>query len=108
MSSAEATIVRDEPVSFGGAAGMSPDQGGIPTRTALLSPMLRRRLSDEADWALPALGAAGIAVFARTPGDRLEVLRGLKDGETVIANPGDVREGMKVDPVPAQLVTQAR
>lgn len=41
-------------------------------------------------------------------GDRLEVLRGLKDGETVIANPGDVREGMKVDPVPAQLVTQAR
>ena len=39
----------------------------------------------------------------RDYGDRLEVIRGLNDGDTIIANPGDVaREGMKVDPVPVQ------
>jgi RND family efflux transporter MFP subunit len=38
----------------------------------------------------------------RDYGDRLEVVNGLREGETVVQNPGDVvREGMKVDPVPA-------
>ena len=36
----------------------------------------------------------------RDYGDRLEVISGLREGETVIANPGDIaREGVKVDPV---------
>jgi RND family efflux transporter MFP subunit len=35
----------------------------------------------------------------RDYGDRLEVLRGLEPGDTVVANPGDVSEGMKIDPV---------
>jgi signal transduction histidine kinase len=46
----------------------------MPAHKALLSPALRSRLREEADWALAALGAAGIAVFARTPGDRLKPL----------------------------------
>ena len=34
-------------------------------------------------------------------GDRLEVTRGLSEGQTIIANPGDVvREGLRVQPVP--------
>jgi RND family efflux transporter MFP subunit len=38
----------------------------------------------------------------RDYGDRLEVLSGLEEGDTVIQNPGDaVREGMKVDVVAA-------
>lgn len=37
----------------------------------------------------------------RDYGDRLEVLTGLEEGDILIANPGDVSEGMKVDPVPA-------
>ena len=37
----------------------------------------------------------------RDYGDRLEVLTGLDEGDTLIANPGDVSEGLKVDPVPA-------
>ena len=37
----------------------------------------------------------------RDYGDHLEVLGGLSEGETIIANPGDVvREGLQVDPVP--------
>lgn len=37
----------------------------------------------------------------RDYGDRLEVLSGLEDGDTIIENPGDIaREGLKVDPVP--------
>ncbi|HEY2011907.1 MAG TPA: efflux RND transporter periplasmic adaptor subunit [Bryobacteraceae bacterium] len=37
----------------------------------------------------------------RDYGDRLEVAGGLKDGEMVVANPGDtVREGLEVQPVP--------
>jgi len=33
-------------------------------------------------------------------GDRLEVLSGLKDGDTIIENPGDyARDGIKVEPV---------
>ena len=37
----------------------------------------------------------------RDYGDRLEVLSGLNEGETVIPNPGDLaREGLKVDPIP--------
>lgn len=37
----------------------------------------------------------------RDYGDRLEVLSGLQDGDTVIANPGDiVTEGAEVNPVP--------
>lgn len=36
----------------------------------------------------------------RDYGDRLEVLRGLEDGDTIIPNPGDMaREGLKIDPV---------
>jgi len=39
----------------------------------------------------------------RDYGDRLEVTGGLQEGETVVVNPGDVtREGVKVNPVPAQ------
>jgi RND family efflux transporter MFP subunit len=42
----------------------------------------------------------------RDYGDRLEVLSGLQEGETIIANPGDIaREGMKVEAVP---VTEKR
>jgi len=38
---------------------------------------------------------------ARDYGDRLEVASGLEEGQSIIANPGDVaREGLKVDPVP--------
>ena len=37
----------------------------------------------------------------RDYGDRLEVLNGLNEGDTIIQNPGDVvRENMKVDVVP--------
>jgi hypothetical protein len=36
----------------------------------------------------------------RDYGDRLEVLSGLRDGDTIIPNPGDVaREGIQVAPV---------
>jgi len=36
----------------------------------------------------------------RDYGDRLEVLGGLKDGDVIVQNPGDVaREGVKIDPV---------
>ena len=37
---------------------------------------------------------------ARDYGDRLEVSSGLQQGETIIRNPGDVREGLKVEPAP--------
>jgi multidrug efflux pump subunit AcrA (membrane-fusion protein) len=38
----------------------------------------------------------------RDYGDRVEVLSGLREGETIVANPGDtVREGLKVDIVDA-------
>jgi len=38
----------------------------------------------------------------RDYGDRLEVVGGLSEGQTIIANPGDVvREGLQVQPVPA-------
>jgi RND family efflux transporter MFP subunit len=38
----------------------------------------------------------------RDYGDRLEVISGLREGDLIIPNPGDVaREGLKVDPVPA-------
>jgi RND family efflux transporter MFP subunit len=37
----------------------------------------------------------------RDYGDRVEVMSGLREGDSVIANPGDVvREGVEVDPVP--------
>jgi RND family efflux transporter MFP subunit len=40
-------------------------------------------------------------VVGRDYGDRLDVVGGLEEGQTIIANPGDVaREGVKVDPVP--------
>jgi RND family efflux transporter MFP subunit len=40
----------------------------------------------------------------RDYGNRLEVISGLHEGETIIANPGDIaREGVKVDPVKAGL-----
>ncbi len=36
----------------------------------------------------------------RDYGDRLEVINGLHDGDTIIPNPGDIaREGLKIDPV---------
>jgi len=42
----------------------------------------------------------------RDYGDRLEVLRGLNDGDMIVANPGDTaREGMKVEPVPVDAAT---
>ena len=38
----------------------------------------------------------------RDYGDRLEVLSGLREGDSIVANPGDdVAEGLKVDVVPA-------
>ncbi len=38
----------------------------------------------------------------RDYGDRVEVLNGLREGDTIVSNPGDsVREGLKVDVVPA-------
>ena len=37
----------------------------------------------------------------RDYGDRLEVLAGLQDGDIIVPNPGDLREGMEIDPVPA-------
>lgn len=38
----------------------------------------------------------------RDYGDRVEVLNGLREGDTIVANPGDsVRDGVKVDAVPA-------
>jgi multidrug efflux pump subunit AcrA (membrane-fusion protein) len=37
----------------------------------------------------------------RDYGDRLEVAGGLKDGDTIVANPADeIREGLEVEPVP--------
>lgn len=40
----------------------------------------------------------------RDYGDRLEILSGLQEGDTIIANPGDVvSDGTEVDPVPAAL-----
>ena len=40
-------------------------------------------------------------VVGRDYGARLEVVSGLHEGETIIANPGDIaREGVQVDPVP--------
>jgi multidrug efflux pump subunit AcrA (membrane-fusion protein) len=40
--------------------------------------------------------------IGRDYGDRLEVVNGLQEGDTVIVNPNDAaREGAKVDPVPA-------
>jgi RND family efflux transporter MFP subunit len=41
-------------------------------------------------------------VVGRDFGTQLEVLSGLRAGETIIANPGDTaREGVKVEPVPS-------
>jgi len=40
--------------------------------------------------------------IGRDYGDRLEVISGLNEGDTIIPNPGDAgREGLKVEPVPA-------
>jgi len=40
--------------------------------------------------------------IGRDYGDRLEVARGLEEGDTIIVNPGDaVREGAKVEPIPS-------
>jgi hypothetical protein len=37
----------------------------------------------------------------RDYGDHLEVVGGLREGQTIIANPGDVvREGLQVQPAP--------
>jgi hypothetical protein len=38
--------------------------------------------------------------IGRDYGDRLEVLSGLEEGDTIIPNPGDLaREGLRVNPV---------
>src|SRR5205823_3186463 len=77
VSSREAMTMGDEPVSSDRAADIPPALRGIHAQQALLWPplrALRARLREEADWALTALGAAGIAIFARTPGDLLEPL----------------------------------
>ena len=38
----------------------------------------------------------------RDYGDRLEILNGLREGDTIILNPGDsAMEGMRIDPIPA-------
>jgi multidrug efflux pump subunit AcrA (membrane-fusion protein) len=38
----------------------------------------------------------------RDYGDRLEVVSGLREGDTIIPNPGDTAaEGMRIDPAPA-------
>jgi multidrug efflux pump subunit AcrA (membrane-fusion protein) len=38
--------------------------------------------------------------IGRDYGDRMEIVSGLREGETVIPSPGDLaREGLKVDPV---------
>ena len=40
----------------------------------------------------------------RDYGDRLEVVSGLREGDSIIPNPGDAAtEGLKVDPVPVKL-----
>ena len=39
-------------------------------------------------------------VVGRDYGDRLEISQGLQEGETIVANPGDIaQEGVKIDPV---------
>jgi RND family efflux transporter MFP subunit len=41
-------------------------------------------------------------VAGRDYGDRIEVMSGLRDGDTIIASPGDIfQEGAEVDPIPA-------
>ena len=48
-------------------------------------------------------------VVGRDFGTQLEVLSGLRAGETIIANPGDAaREGVKVEPVPRASAPAAR
>ena len=37
----------------------------------------------------------------RDYGDRIEVINGLRDGDVIVSNPGDImHEGARVDPVP--------
>jgi RND family efflux transporter MFP subunit len=41
-------------------------------------------------------------LVGRDYGDRLEVMDGLREGETIVLNPGDLaREGVKIEPIPA-------
>ena len=43
----------------------------------------------------------------RDYGDRLEIVSGLREGDTIIPNPGDIaREGVEVDPIPASESTK--
>jgi RND family efflux transporter MFP subunit len=45
----------------------------------------------------------------RDYGDRLEVIDGLHDGDTIVLNPGDLaREGVKIEPVPASAKPAAK
>lgn len=69
-------IMRDDRVSASAAADLVARQRGMPATGALLSPALRNQLREEADWAIGALGAAGLAFFARTPDGLLEPLEG--------------------------------
>jgi membrane fusion protein (multidrug efflux system) len=40
-------------------------------------------------------------IVGRDYGDRMEILGGLQEGDTIIPSPGDLaREGLKIDPVP--------
>ena len=41
-------------------------------------------------------------VAGRDYGDRIEVMSGLREGDVIVANPGDImHEGIEVDPIPA-------
>ena len=43
-------------------------------------------------------------IVGRDYGDRMEILGGLEEGDTIIPSPGDLaREGLKIDPVPRPL-----
>jgi multidrug efflux pump subunit AcrA (membrane-fusion protein) len=40
-------------------------------------------------------------VAGRDYGDRIEVVSGLREGDSIVANPGDImHEGTEVDPIP--------
>ena len=87
---------------------------GMYARVDLFSPRTGAPLLIPSDALIARGGGTEVAVVrqdhrvhvqkievGRDYGDRLEVAGGLRDGEMVIANPGDVvREGLEVQPVP--------
>jgi len=79
---------------------------GIFRWTAIRSSLLSRGLSARAAGLGLATnhGFAGLYDFhaGRDYGDRLEVMSGLREGDSIVANPGDVlNEGTEVEPVRA-------